>query len=181
VSWPKRIVCRVALVLLVLAGSTSRPAAAEYIDGEVRAHLRSGPGLEFRILKILPAGTVAQRLGSDGEWVRVRVGDLEGWLPSGSLSSEEPAILSLPKVREKLSSAESRIAELDQKLGAQAAQLAELTTLKERNQVLEADLSAINANARWKSLTAGAGIVLVGILIGLVAPRGGAQRSRLKL
>ena len=54
-------------------------------------------------------------------------------------------------------------------------------TLRERNRVLESDAARANANARWKSLTAGAGIVLVGILIGLIAPRGGGTRSRLKL
>jgi hypothetical protein len=47
--------------------------------------------------------------------------------------------------------------------------------------VLEVDASNASANARWKALTAGAGIVLVGILIGLIAPRGGGTRSKLKL
>ena len=53
--------------------------------------------------------------------------------------------------------------------------------LRERNRVLEDDAARAAATARWKSLTAGAGIVLVGILIGLIAPRGGGTRSRLKL
>jgi uncharacterized coiled-coil protein SlyX len=87
----------------------------------------------------------------------------------------------LPRVREKLVNAEGRITELDQKLVAQGAQLEELAVLRERNRVLESDASRMNATARWKSLTAGAGIVLVGILIGLIAPRGGGTRSRLKL
>lgn len=169
------------LCLALVVCFSAHVAAADYIDGEVRAHLRAGPGLEFRILKILPAGTPVQKLGRDGEWIRVRVADLEGWLPDGYVSAEEPASALLPRTKEKLVSAEGRISELDQKLSAQTAEIEQLASLRERNQVLEADVSRINANARWKSLTAGAGILLVGILIGLVAPRGGGTRSRLKL
>jgi hypothetical protein len=102
-------------------------------------------------------------------------------VPSDNVSNAEPAMLSLPKVREKLASAEGRIGELDKKLVEQAAQLQELAGLRERNRVLEDDASRAAATARWKSLTAGAGIVLVGILIGLIAPRGGGSRSKLKL
>jgi len=169
------------LCLALLVVSTAGVAAADYIDGEVRAHLRAGPGLEFRIMKILPAGTAVQVLGREGDWIRVRQADLEGWIPNGYVSNEEPATALLPRVREKLVSAEGKITELDQKLVAQTAQLEELATLRERNRVLESDAARANANARWKSLTAGAGIVLVGILIGLIAPRGGGTRSRLKL
>jgi SH3 domain protein len=167
---------------LILVGCLSASiAVADYIDGEVRAHLRAGPGLEFRILKILPAGTQVQKLGREGDWIHVRMADLEGWIPDGFLSDEEPASALLPRAKEKLVSAEGRISELDQKLTAQTAELEQLSTLRERNQVLEADVSRMDASARWKSLTAGAGILLVGILIGLVAPRGGGTRSRLKL
>jgi len=171
-----RWLCLVALVV-----SAARVAAADYVDGDVTANLRSGPGLEFRIMKILPAGTVVQTLGREGDWIHVRQGDLEGWVPNGYVRNEEPATMVLPRVREKLVTAEGRLAELDQKLVAQTAQLEELVTLRERNRVLEADASRMDASARWKSLTAGAGIVLVGILIGLIAPRGGGTRSRLKL
>ena len=85
-----------------------------------------GPGLEFRILKILPAGAVVQTLARDGEWIQVRVSDLEGWVPTDNVSKDEPATALLPRVREKLVAAEGQISELDQKLVAQTAQLEEL-------------------------------------------------------
>lgn len=174
-----RVTRRPWLVLLAVLWASS--ASADYIDGEVRANLRAGPGLEFKILKILPAGTVVQRLGREGDWIRVRYSDLEGWIPDGFISPEEPASMSLPKVREKLVSAEGRIAELDQKLSAQTAQLEELQALRARADSLQEDVSRLSTGARWKSLTAGAAIVLFGILLGLLAPRGGGSRSRLKL
>jgi SH3 domain protein len=156
-------------------------ARADYISGDVRVYLRAGPGLEFRILKILGMGAVAQKLGGGGEWVQVRAEGLEGWIPAANLASEEPPNVALPKVREKLVAAEARVTELDQKLTQQTAQLEELATVKERNRVLEDDASRANATARWKSLAAGSAITLVGILIGLLAPRGSGTRSRLKL
>jgi uncharacterized protein YgiM (DUF1202 family) len=174
----RSVVLAVALAAFLLAAPGAR---AEFIGGEVRVYLRAGPGLEFRILKILPEGAVAQRLGSEGDWVRVRVADLEGWIPAANISAEEPPNVALPRVREKLTSAEGKIGELDQKLTQQTAQLEELATLRERNRVLEDDASRASATARWKTLAAGSAITLVGILIGLLAPRGSGQRSRLKL
>lgn len=156
-------------------------ARADYIGGEVRVYLRAGPGLEFRILKILGPGSPAQKLASEGEWVQVRVEGLDGWIPVGNLSNEEPANVALPKVREKLTAAEGRATELEQKLSQQTAQLEELANLKERNRVLEADAARADSTARWKSIATGSAITLVGIVIGLLAPRGSGQRSRLKL
>ena len=171
----------VGLAALSLALSAALQARADYVGGEVRVNLRAGPGLEFRILKILTAGMPAQKIGGEGEWVQVRTQDLEGWIPRDNLTSEEPAALALPKVREKLGASDARIAELEQKVKDQGGQLEELANLRERNRVLEDDAASASATARWKTLATGAAITLVGILIGLVAPRGSGQRSRLKL
>lgn len=174
-----RVIAAIVGLWVCLLGASR--ARADYIGGDVRVYLRAGPGLEFRILKILGMGTPAQKLSSGGEWVQVRVEQLEGWIQAGNLQSEEPPNVALPKVREKLAAAEARSTELEQKLTQQTAELAEFATLKERNRVLEDDASRANATARWKTLAAGAAITLVGILIGLLAPRGSGQRSRLKL
>lgn len=174
----RSVVLAVALAACLLAPALAR---ADYIGGEVRVYLRAGPGLEFRILKILPEGAVAQRLGVEGDWARVRVADLEGWVQVGNVSSEEPPNVALPRVREKLVSAEGKMGELEKKLSQQTAQLEELAALRERNRVLEDDASRAAATARWKTLAAGSAITLVGILIGLIAPRGSGTRSRLKL
>lgn len=157
-------------------------AFADYVSGEVRVFLRAGPGLEFRILKVLTMGAEARKIGSGGDWVQVRIGgDLEGWIPAANLTNEEPPNVALPKVREKLDAAEAKAAELEKKVTEQTAQLEELATVTERNRVLESDAARADATARWKSIATGSVITLVGILIGLLAPRGSGQRSRLKL
>ena len=172
----------VAVLAALAAGLLAAPrAGAEFVGGEVHAYLRAGPGLEFKILKILPEGATAQKLGAEGDWVRVRVADQDGWLPASNVTAEEPPNVALPRVREKLVSAEGKMGELEQKLSQQTAQLEELAALRERNRVLEDDASRAAATARWKTLAAGSAITLVGILIGLIAPRGSGTRSRLKL
>jgi uncharacterized protein YgiM (DUF1202 family) len=175
---------RVYAAVVFAACLSTAPLArgADYLGGEVRVYVRAGPGLEFRVLKTLSAGLPAQKLAVEGDWVQVRIpGETEGWIPIANLVNEEPASVALPKVREKLTAAEARVSELDQKVAQQAASLEELAQLRERNRVLEDDASRASATARWKTLAAGSGITLVGILIGLLAPRGSGQRSRLKL
>jgi uncharacterized protein YgiM (DUF1202 family) len=157
-------------------------ARADYLGGELRIAVRAGPGLEFKVLKIVPAGAQAQKMQVAGEWAQVRIaGEQEGWIPIGNLTNEEPPAVALPRVRDKLAAVEAHASELEQKVTAQTAALDELAQLKERNRVLEADASRADATARWKSIAAGSVITLVGILIGLLAPRGSGTRSRLKL
>ena len=174
-----RVIAAVVVIGVCVLGAPR--ARADYIGGDVRVYLRAGPGLEFRILKILGMGSPAQKLSSEGEWVQVRVEGVDGWVPAGNVSNEEPPNVALPKVREKLVAAEARSAELEQKLTQQTAQLEELATLKDRNRVLEEDASRADSTARWKTLATGSAITLVGMLIGLLAPRGSGTRSRLKL
>ncbi len=174
-----RVIAAFVGSLVCLFGASH--ARADWVSGEVRVFLRAGPGLEFRILKVLTMGAEARKLGAGGDWVQVRVADLEGWIPAANLTSEEPPNVALPAAREKLKAAETKLAEAEQKLTQQTAALEEFATLKERNRVLEADASRADATARWKSIATGSAITLVGILIGLLAPRGSGQRSRLKL
>jgi SH3 domain-containing protein len=156
--------------------------ATDYLGGDVKVIVRAGPGNEFRILKILPAGPSVQKLSVAGDWVQVRIsGEQDGWIQIENLTNEEPPNVALPKVKDKLNASEARVTELTQKVGEQTAALEELSTIKERNRVLEDDASRASATARWKTLAAGAVITLVGMLIGLLAPRGSGTRSRLKL
>ncbi len=57
-----------------------------------------------------------------------------------------------------------------------------LESLRSENEILTAENTKLAWSSTWKNLASGALIVLVGIVIGLVIPRGGsASRSRLKL
>jgi SH3 domain protein len=164
--------------VLVLAGL----ARADYVRDEIRINMRTGPGLQYRILKALASGDKVSRLGESGDWVHVQTPEgLEGWVPSGYLSREPPASLALPLARSKLSRAESTIGELEQQLGAQAEAITELETLRAQVEQLSTENLRLSVSTRWKDYLAGAALLAVGVLVGLAIPRGGARSRKIKL
>ncbi len=165
---------------LVAALCVAAPAArADWVDGKLRVFVRSGAGLDYRILRALESGDSVTRIGSEGEWARIRASDgLEGYVETAYLSKELPAALALPQAREKLAAAEKRIAELEQTLAAQSQGLAELEGARARALELETENARLQGGARWRELLTGAAIVLLGVLIGALLPRGGTARAR---
>ncbi len=51
-----------------------KKVAASYLN------LRSGPGTNYAVLKVLPRGTRVNVISSPGSWSNVEVGDLNGWV-----------------------------------------------------------------------------------------------------
>jgi SH3 domain protein len=173
-----KLAARLVLVLLLVP----RASWADYIRDKVHVHLRAGPSLEYRILKMLESGDALARLSESEDWIQVRTDDGEtGWIPDGYLVSEAPASVALPQVQAQLSQAQARIGELDAKLASQQKLLDESEGLRKRNAELEDENARIGAASTWKSLATGAAIILVGALIGMLIPRGGVSRTRLKL
>ncbi len=165
---------------LLAALCVAAPAArADWVDGELRVFVRSGAGIEYRILRALKGGDAVTRIGAEGEWSRIRASDgLEGYVETAYLSRELPAALELPRARERLAASEKRIAELEQNLAAQEQSLAELESTRARALELETENARLLGGSRWRELLTGAGIILAGLLIGAVLPRGGAARAR---
>ena len=173
---------RIWLLTLAFALAIPGLARGDYVRDELRINMRTGPGLQYRILKALASGDKVSRLDTSGDWVQVRAPEgLEGWVPGGYLSPEPPASLALPVARSKLSRAESTIGELEQRLAAQAESITELETLRGQVEELGTENLRLSVSTRWKDYLAGAGLVAVGVLIGLAIPRGGARTRKIKL
>jgi uncharacterized protein YgiM (DUF1202 family) len=169
----------IAIALLATAPSAVR---ADYVRDEVYVHLRAGPGLEYKILKVLKSGDSVTRLSETDEWVQAQTAEGQsGWLPTGYLSAEPPPSIALPQVQAQLAQAQGRIEELDGKLASQGQAISELEALRQRNAELEHENARLSVASGWKSMATGAGIILLGALIGLLIPRGGMSRGRLKL
>jgi SH3 domain protein len=166
---------------LVLAVAIAAPAlaSADYVRDEIRINMRTGPGIQYRILESLSSGDQVAHLGSEGDWSRIRTPEgVEGWVPAGYLSSDPPASLALPAARTKLSRAESTIDDLRRKLAGQTESLTELETLRARAEELGTENLRLSVSTRWKDYLAGGALLAVGVLIGLSIPRGGATRGR---
>lgn len=96
------------LVALLLAAS---PAAALYVTDQLEITLRSGPGLDRKILEMLPSGTEVERLGEQEGWARVRTAKgTEGWVVARYLTAEAPK-------GPRLAAAEAELAKLREENG----------------------------------------------------------------
>lgn len=172
----KRIALSLLLALIPLA------AGADYVRDEVVVYLRAGPGLEYKILKALKSGDVVKRLSETDEWIQAQTSEGQtGWLPTGYLSAEPPPSVALPQVQAQLSQAQGRIDELEKKLASQGQAMGELDSLRQRSSELENENARLSVSATWKNMATGVAILLLGALVGLVIPRGGVNRTRLKL
>ncbi len=166
-----------ALALLLCGVSLPGRAAAqrEYIRDEIRVNMRAGPGLQYKILKVMTSGDVVRRLGSTDDWIEVATAEGgQGWVPSGYVSAEVPPSVSLPQVTTRLVHSEARVRELEARLATQTGSLSELEALRASAEELEIENAELRWSTGWRSMATGAVVVLVGILIGIVIPRGGS-------
>ena len=97
----------VPLVVLVLMLLVAPAWCALYVTDQLEITLRSGPALDYKILRMLPSGLELSQLEEKEGWTRVRTpqGE-EGWVVTRYLSAEPPkgprleaALRDLEKVR----------------------------------------------------------------------------------
>ncbi len=168
-----------ALLALALLLALPQTAGADWVRDEIRINMRSGPGLQFRILEVLVSGDRVQRIGTSSDWVHVRTAEgKDGWVPDGYVVREQPASVRLPAAESELAEAKARIASLDSELAEQTAAITELNALRADNERLTTENIQLASSSWWKLLLAGGATVLIGMVIGAVVPRGGSQRTR---
>ncbi len=161
--------------------SPALPASAAYVRDGIRINLRSQAGSQYRIIHTLASGDRVSKLSEVDDWIQVRVDNgerLVGWVPKGYLTQEVPASLRLPQIQTQFASARSRIEALEQKVDAQAEAVLELEMLRTETATLRTENLQLSGAERWRSLGMGALIAFVGILVGVVWPRGGTRGAR---
>jgi len=82
---------RLSFVLLALIPLAAPAWAALYVTDQLEITLRSGPGLDFKILKMLPSGVELTQIEEKEGWTQVRTprGE-EGWVITRYLTTEPP-------------------------------------------------------------------------------------------
>ncbi len=166
-----------SLILFVLGAPGQADAA--WVRDEIRVNMRSGPGTQYRIVKLLRSGDEIQDLGTQGDWTRIRSNDgEEGWVPKGYMVEEPPASVTVPQLRTRLQLAEASVGDLQKKLQNQAEVVGELDTLRSRVRELQVENIRLSGSTRWKELASGGAVVLIGMLIGSMISKGGTKRAR---
>ncbi|MDH5566161.1 MAG: TIGR04211 family SH3 domain-containing protein [Myxococcales bacterium] len=177
--------------ILLLGGSAlgiagSAPAETAWVKDELRLNLRTGPGVQYRIVGVVKTGDAVQILDRTEGWTQIRVGSLgDGWIPEGYLQGEAPAGVRLAQSeaqtsesREQLASLKSEVERLTQQneeiAGRDAGQRASLERLSREN-------FELRAGARWPEWITGAGILAAGMVLGAILHAISARRARPRL
>ncbi len=167
----------------------SAPAAAEqaWVGDDLRVNVRSGASNRYRVISAIGTGDKVTILSRLEGWTQVRTDkDKEGWIPAGYLHAEPPARVILAERDRKIAELERRVEEStvsearirlehDEIASRDGEQQSEISRLTREN--LE-----LRVGARWPEWLTGAGIVLVGMILGSIVARSSNRRQpRIKL
>lgn len=177
------------LLAVVAAGiflATDAMAQTWYVNVEIKATLRSGPGQERKILTFVATGERIQAVIADGEeWMHVRLASgKEGWMRKRYLTTQKPSNVLLAELQRQHAELETKAARLEEEnrtLKSQNEQFStSLSTKTSAMETLNRDFSELKKDADAKSFQmrkylifffSGAAILFIGILLGLVMKR----------
>jgi SH3 domain protein len=214
----KRIIVIGFMILLMCT-----PARAEivYVSEIIEITLRTGPGIDHKVIAMLKSGQVLEILESGQEWTHVQIPNgKEGYVLNRFLTVKKPNELLLEELRNNFHAIENKaetlreetkkhsdenrqlVTELAEKeemltkltksyesLRQDSTQffslktnhkksVAELSELRTRAVTYEEELTRIKSRQIYRWVLTGAGILLVGFLIGMSSKR---QRRRSSL
>jgi len=180
---PRRLASLAVLVALTgafLAAATAA-AARSWVKGDVLLNVRAGPGAEHRPLGAITTGDPVEILEQSNGWTRVRTESAEdGWIPSGFLQEEPPAVVRLEQVETEASKLRQRVdeltAEAERLRAAQEQAAASVEQQSKEIERLSAENAALQSDVIWPVMLTGATILLTGGLLGAWA-RGAGHRS----
>jgi SH3 domain protein len=178
---PWRLASLAVLVVLTGLSVPTAAAARSWVKGDVLLNVRTGPGAEHRPLGAITTGDPVEILGQSDGWTQVRTQTSEeGWIPSGFLQEEPPAVVRLEQVESEAGALRQRVDELSAEAESlRAAQQQAAAAVKEQSQEIErlsAENAALQSDVIWPVMLTGASILLTGGLVGAWA-RGSGRRS----
>ncbi len=152
-----------------------------WVRSEIRLNVRSGAGVQFRILGVIGTGDEVAILKREEDWTKIRIPDgKEGWIPVGYLKPDAP-----PTIR--LGQLETEVARLREELAKSTSEAGELRSSSEslsakdeeqRGEIerLSFENMKLRAGARWPEMIAGASILAAGMIIGAMLHRSSSRK-----
>ncbi len=174
---PPATVRRVGLAAFwILAFSTLCHAQPAYISGYREVMLRTGPSVEHRILAVLRTGNELEIIGEDADYNFVSLPDgRQGYVLKSFLTTEAPPQRRLEELNEMV---ETQAAELEQLRNENQDLMARNDKLANDNegdrrllQRLQQERANIQRDERVWWFISGAGVLLVGWLMGMTRVR----------
>ncbi len=161
------------------AAPPAQPTEQAWVRGELRTNFRANPTPNSTPMGVVKTGDQVGVFERRGDWARILVGELVGWIPSSYLDSTPPP-------HERVAMLEAQVADLQTQLDAAAHQASEAKARIEQLAVTDSEREAamrrlsdenrdLKAGERWPYLVTGAGILGIGLAVGLLL-RGGTRR-----
>jgi uncharacterized protein YgiM (DUF1202 family) len=156
------------------------PSEQAWVRGEVKTNFRANPTPNSRPMGVVKTGDQVGVYERRGEWARILVGELIGWIPTSYLDTTPPPT-------QHVAMLEAQVAELQTKLDAATRDAAESKARVEQLAITDSEREAamrrmseenrdLRAGERWPYLVTGAGILGIGLAVGLLL-RGSTRRS----
>ncbi|HPA15195.1 MAG TPA: TIGR04211 family SH3 domain-containing protein [Desulfobacterales bacterium] len=200
--------------IFLVSVSVSAQAEMMYVNDILEITLRTGPGVDRKIIAMLQSDQVVEVISMDPEWSQVKLPDgREGWVVSRFLTSKLPNRIALERLKQKHNNIERKASSLVEennkykeengRLGSELAknlealsnlekayeklktESADFLTLKsdysestsrlaeqtEKAKKFEEELKEFRLKQNIKWFLSGAGVLLVGIIIGYSTKR----------
>lgn len=178
----------ILLAVLVTGAFLATEAIAQnwFVNVEIKSALRTGPGLERKIIAFVATGDQAvEILEENEEWSHVRLASgKDGWMPKRYLTTQKPSNLLLEELQKRHAELETRATRLEEEnrqLKSQNEQFStSLSTKTNAMESLNRDFGELKEESDAKSFQmrkylifffSGAAILFIGILLGLVMKR----------
>jgi SH3 domain protein len=126
-----------AVALALLLGASVAMANTLYVTEEFEITMRTGPGVERKIIALIRSGQRVEEISTSEEWTEIRLpSNKTGWVLTRYLSPKEPCTM----VKERLQS------EYDQLVSEKTELETQNSDLEAENQRLEAQLASTQAS-----------------------------------
>lgn len=129
---PLSVLSRLMLLALL---SISVVAQAAYVTDDLSVNLRTGPGTQYRITKLMPAGTRIDVQDTQQGWAKVSTPFGEGWMLADQISDT-------PSAKARLASAERTVTQLKEENQSLESSLTETRTTRDELKKSLSDLQA---------------------------------------
>lgn len=169
------------------AAETPPPAPSEraWVRSELKVNFRASATPSSTALGVLTTGDGVGVIERKNGWARILVGESTiGWLPESYLDAEPPPKEHVAQLEVQVGELQKNLDEAEREAASLRGQIAELSGKDaERDEAmrrLREENRDLRAGERWPYLVTGAGILGIGITVGLFL-RGGSRRSSSRL
>jgi SH3 domain protein len=135
---------RLLAILFLFSGIIGFPqkglAAREYVTDSFEITLRSAPGTDKKIIRMLSSGQPVDVVSTEGEWTLVRLpgSDKEGWVVSRYLINRLPWEIQAKSLQEEVANVRAQLSIINEELTDSSKRRQDLTAeLKAKTQELE--------------------------------------------